>query len=337
MNLKKISAFIFYVFLILIPTLFWIKLSWGLRVIFSLNTLINLMVSDLSFLLTVISFSLAFIIGVVTILLKQFAVIQTEQDIYYSSINNSENKNVVFDSDDKNDTSDNLKPPPPVFINDEQYNNILNSSDKSINIEKEPIISIDYDEDSIVNISDVNYFGNILKSKGYRTFDVKSISGFNISFFAVSNKNILFGYSIPFVGEIIANETMPEESTLNHPLWFSSIHRFMSPVFAVKEIRKAIDDVLQEVLPKNHDITIESYCIIDDKANILNINDVQPLWNDSAINVVMYSTQFKTIPAFNDVLEDNSTNEILPSFLEFAQTLAQYFVQKARIALLKKV
>ncbi len=207
-----------------------------------------------------------------------------------------------------------------------------------IRIEKEPVINASIPENNSEqpDVGERKYFEKILKEKGYKTFDVKSIDGFDVKFFAVSNKNILFGYSMPFDGDIIANETIPEDSTDTHPYWFSQTTRFMSPIFAVKHIRKSIDDLMLEVLPENHDITIESYCLLHDDAKILNMVDMQNIWNDDIINVVMNSRAFENIPCFDTAVEDNTTTEIMPKFLEFAETMSKYFIQRARIAGLKK-
>ncbi|MDR2933743.1 MAG: hypothetical protein LBU68_00460 [Rickettsiales bacterium] len=207
-----------------------------------------------------------------------------------------------------------------------------------IRIEKEPIITSPSRENTpeIVDVMETKFFENILKSRGYKTFDVKMIDDFDVKFFAVSNKNVLFGYNMPFTGEIIANETIPEDSDAKHPYWFGETSRFMSPIFAVKHIRKSIDDLMLEVLPKDHDITIESYCIINDDARILNMLDMQESWDKDIINVVMNSKAFENIPTFESAVEDQTTVEIMPAFLEFAETMSKYFIQKARISSLKK-
>jgi len=321
---KKYITFLIYAIFILTPALYWVKSSWGLSGLLNIRTIFNLATDDISFLLTLLSVIGAMIIGFVSILLNS-----SDEQINIDPAIPIDGLVIQNDNLKTRDNSVSSDLPPPPVLN---ISGIV-QEDKT---DREPIISMNYDEVTIVK-TNTNYFDDVLKSKGYKTFDVKMIDGFNLLFFAISNKNILFGYSMPFVGEIITNELISEDSILNHPLWFSHMHRFMSPVFAVKEIRKSIDDLLASVLPKDHDITIESYCVLDDKAIILNLDDAQKVWANDSINVVMQSKPYKTISTFNDVLEDNSTNEILPSFLEFAKTMEQYFIQKARISALKKV
>ena len=245
--------------------------------------------------------------------------------------------NINYDNNQFQQPVDNQISVPNNFsapVNNNSYSNNTASSEPNIIMNKRYRRNITSITDAFEDPN--KFFNNILKTKGYKSFDVKEIEGFDLAFFAVSNKNIVIGYHMQFPGEIIANDTISNTENVPYPYWFSEMKRFISPIWAISKIRESVDNLMLEVLPKNHDITIESYCIINDNAVITNISDCQQSWVDAGINVVMNTVSNNVLPSFNEVIDDVSTVEIMPAFLEFAETLSKYYIQKARIRALKK-
>ncbi len=160
---------------------------------------------------------------------------------------------------------------------------------------------------------------------GYTMLSGCRVNGTTLDFMAVAdNDTLVIGIINNICEKINANETTSIKNMT--PSWFSIDEKFDSPAVKLKQARADIEKLITEVLPKDTIINIYPVAVFPN-ADIVNYNDLKPVWEQDRINIVRVFSN-SVIPAVIDVIPNKIDKTLLPSYKNFVLTLIKYFQKK---------
>lgn len=139
---------------------------------------------------------------------------------------------------------------------------------------------------------------DIMKEKGYRIFTSTIINNQIIDFIGVAKDKIIL-----CLIDKEPNDWLADEENFNDedPLWFSESSHRVSPVRNLKTAQKHLQRALEK---QNIRTKIEAFLVIQ-VGNIINAEDMLPIWKDININVTRIDMGSpKDIIMFNDALKE---------------------------------
>lgn len=178
-----------------------------------------------------------------------------------------------------------------------------------------------------------NQINNVLEDNGYAGMGACVINNIDVDFIAVAESDTLVvGIINTEYGDIIANETPSSDSEV--PSWFTNERKYPSPVWEIKTVQKAVNKMINEVLPPDNGIVVKPVVVIPN-ANVANQLDMEAKWNEMGVSVARFLNH-SGLPNLIDVLPDKKETEVLESYKTFVKTLIKYFSQKNRKYPMKK-
>lgn len=168
----------------------------------------------------------------------------------------------------------------------------------------------------------------VLNNKKLKSFKIETINQIPVEFFATDSKDIYLAVKFSNKNEILVNEKENKNDTQPR-FWFTKNSRVESPISKLNSMKKSVESIISEVLPKTTKVNVNALLILEN-TQITNVEKAKDAFKRNNIKVVSNDISEKDFPLLEKVLKYNK-EEINSSFVEFIETLIKYFDQQEKL------
>lgn len=163
---------------------------------------------------------------------------------------------------------------------------------------------------------------NLTEESGYKVYPDVMIEEIKVDYIAISHKQIMVCIVENEEADFIANE---KSMNGEPPFWFSPKAKKVSPAHQLKNAIDKISELIDEVLPENHGVSIVNRLVIT-KAEVINYDELGPLFMENNIFITRYYQGApEEITEYSELLISMHNNPPSESFSEFISTMIEYF------------